>query len=246
MKKTVMLIYGGEGYERDISIKSAENLSRLIDTDKYKLLYVEISKSGAWYLRGGINSRDTGATLTYPVLLGGASGILVNGVLIHIDAAVIALHGDHGEDGMIQGALAAAHIKYVGQDVYAAAATSDKAYTKLIAERLGIRTAGWLLAVSEDEKTARIRAEEKLGYPMFIKPARLGSSFGAHPVRSREDFDFAYLDAQKYGDGRVLIEELIDISYELECALFDDGVRIISPNGRILSDGRFYDYKSKY
>lgn len=245
MKKSIALIYGGEGCEREISIKSAENLASYIDGNQYKILPIEISKSGDWYLRKSVCEKKDGIPV-YPVFVDGVSGFLANGAIIHIDGAIICLHGDFGEDGAVQGALKTAHIKYLGQEVITAAITSDKAFTKLAAERLGIPTAKWELCVDEEPKSARLRAEKSVGYPMFIKPARLGSSFGAHPVLSREDFDTAYLDAQSMGCGRVLIEELVDISYELECALFDDGVRIISPNGKILSNGAFYDFEAKY
>ena len=240
MKKRVALIYGGEGAERDISKNSAKNLCSQIDKDKYDVLSIEILENGNWNA-----VTENGKYIdTYPIMLGGVSGFLLNGKILQTDCAIPCLHGDFGEDGVVQGALIAAHIKYVGQDVYASAITSDKAYSKLVANSLGIPTANWI-ASDGGTDTAKAKAEASLSYPMFIKPARLGSSYGAAPVRSEEDFKSAYAYARSF-DKRVLIEELIDFDYEVECALFDAGERKISAGGRVLSGGRFYDFDSKY
>ena len=250
MKKTVALISGGEGYEREISELSANNLFSLIDKDRYKILRIHINRKGEWYIRQGLCEKynDTGfedTVPTFPVMLGGVSGFLVGGKVLAVDCAIPCLHGDFGEDGTVQGALSVSHISYVGQDVYASALTSDKAYTKLAAEHLNIPTARWILSDDESWDTARTRAEVNFGYPMFIKPARLGSSCGAHPVTEKEEFYEAFRDAKSY-DKRIIIEEHISFEYELECALFDDGTRAVFPGGRVLTGGAFYDFRSKY
>lgn len=241
MKKKVALIYGGEGFERDISILSAKNLYSQIDKNNYDVLRIEILKNGCWKAV----TEDEKYIDAYPVLLNGESGFLIDGKIVATDCAIPCLHGDYGEDGVIQGALTAAHVNYVGQDVYASAATSDKAFTKLAAAHLGIPTASWIISDGDDDATVKEKAERQLKYPMFIKPARLGSSYGATPVSTAADFDEAYSSARRF-DKRVLIEELIDFDYEVECALFDVGERKISAGGRVLSSGRFYDFNSKY
>lgn len=241
MKKKVALIYGGEGVERDISKRSAKNLYSLIDKEKYDVLPIEISSDGNWKAvsEGGkyIN--------TYPIMIDGRSGFLLNGEIISVDCAIPCLHGDFGEDGTVQGALTIAHIKYVGQDVYASAMTADKTYAKLAAAHLGIPTAAWTVTNLDDIRDAMSWAEKNLSYPMFIKPARLGSSYGASPVRTRDDFAKAYALARSF-DKRVLIEDLIEFDYEVECALLDVGEKKISAGGRVLSGGKFYDFDSKY
>lgn len=241
MKKKVALIYGGEGVERDISKRSAKNLYSLIDKAKYDVLQIEISKNGNWKAV----TEDEKYIDTYPIMIDGHSGFLLNGEIISVDCAIPCLHGDFGEDGAVQGALTLAHVKYVGQDVYASAMTADKAYAKLAASHLGIPTADWLVTDCDNVRGAISKAENKLSYPMFIKPARLGSSYGASPVRTRDDFADAYASARSFGK-RVLIEELIDFDYEVECALLDFGERKISAGGRVLSGGKFYDFDSKY
>lgn len=241
MKKKVALIYGGEGVERDISKTSAKNLYSLIDKTKYDVIPIEISKNGNWVFR----TKDGKYIDTYPIMINGVSGFLMNGSILSVDCAIPCLHGDFGEDGTVQGALTLAHIKYVGQDVYASAMTGDKAYAKLAATHLGIPTADWILTDCDSVRHAVSKAEQSLSYPMFIKPTRLGSSYGASPVRTPDDFAPAYNLARSY-DNRVLIEELIDFDFEVECALLDVGERKISAGGRVLSGGKFYDFDSKY
>ena len=241
MKKKVALIYGGEGIERDISKRSADNLYSLIDKNKYDVLRIEIQKNGNWQA-----AADDGKYInTYPVLLDGVSGFLFDGEVMPTDCVLPCLHGDFGEDGTVQGALTLAHLKYVGQDVYASAITSDKAYAKLVAKQLGIPTADWIVCDGEEADSAKLKAEKHLGYPLFIKPARLGSSYGAAPVKSAEEFSGAYAYAKGF-DKRLVIEKLISFDYESECALFDAGERKISAGGRVLSGGSFYDFNSKY
>jgi len=254
MKRTVALIFGGEGVEHQISEASARNIASLIDTDTYDLLLVGITRCGEWYIYNGTRDKiENGAwqkdkkhlVKTYPVKLGGESGFLSDGKIIPVCCAIPCLHGNFGEDGIIQGALTAAHINYVGQDIYASASTSDKSYTKLAAEYLRIPTARYIVSTAQNPKIARTDAEKKLKYPMFLKPARLGSSYGAHPVRNAEDFEKAYTDAYSY-DGRVLIEELVDVRYELECAFLESEGILLAPYGKITTDGTFYDYDKKY
>ena len=239
MKKTVALVYGGEGEEREISRLSAENLLLLIDECRYSVIRVEIDPRGCWYIEG-----DEERIPTFPVMLDGESGLLAGGKIIPIDCAVPCLHGDFGEDGAVQGLLSSAHIRYIGQDVYASAVTADKAYTKAIAEHLGIRTARWVSTWETDADKARQIAEASLSYPMFIKPTRLGSSIGARAVTSSDELCSAYREARRLSS--VIIEERIEVEYEIECALFDDGARLLNPRGRILSEGRTYGFEEKY
>ena len=252
LKKNIALISGGRGYEHDISELSAKNLFSLIDGNRYTVFLIHINKDGNWYISRNeckryikFSSEREKFDECFPARLCGISGIFSGEKLLPIDCAIPCLHGDFGEDGSVQGALTTAGIAYIGQDVYASAVTSDKIYTKLAAERLNIPTAKWTFSDGTDPAHAKRKAEEVLSYPLFIKPARLGSSYGAHPIFSESEFEAAYRDALKY-DSRILIEELVIFDYELECALFDNGKREIIPGGKILSGGAFYDFNSKY
>ncbi len=243
MKKTVALIFGGEGCEREISRLSAKNLAELIDKTKYELIFIHIDEGGGWHFADKAEFQSLNNT--FPAKLGEESGFISKNGLIKTDCAIPCLHGDFGEDGVIQGALTAAHIPYIGQDVFASAITADKAYTKLMAEHIGIPTANYIVCSESDPYNARLAAEKNLSYPMFIKPARLGSSFGASPVYCEGEFISAYNSAKAYSD-KILIEELVEFEYELECAYFNDGAPLVSVGGRVLSGGKFYDFGAKY
>ncbi len=250
--KALALIFGGEGHERRVSelgaCSEAQKLSPLFD-----LIKIGISPVGDWYIYRGADEkiksgtwyRDTeNLTPTYPIRLGGESGFFTDNGIIAVDAAFPLLHGDRGEDGIIQGALRAAHIPYIGSDVIPSAVTADKAYTKIIAEHLGIPTVPWLAPRGRDKRRIKREAEVRLGYPLFIKPRTLGSSIGAYPVRCPCDFYPAYTDASSYGD--VIIERLVEVSYELEFAHYRGTKSFISSPGIVASHGAFYDYSLKY
>lgn len=252
MKKTVALIYGGEGVEGSISRCSAKNLYSMISKEKYEVIPVFISHGGSWYISdtdpfGALPTRA--ARPTYPVMLHGRSGLLSEGGIKAVDVAFPTLHGDFGEDGIIQGALDAAHIRYVGCKVGAGALCADKIYTKAVADGLGIRTARWIAECgmsAEDRKRARQRTEELLGFPVFIKPSCLGSSVGASAVYNGDSFDKAYISAARFG-GRVLIEELIPVAYEVECAFLSYGKeKLYSASGIVQTDGAVYGFAEKY
>ncbi len=241
MKKRIALIYGGEGRERKISVESAKSIFRFIDREIYEPIPVHISERGEWFLLS-----DGEEIPTFPIMKNGASGLYTENGVLKIDAAIPILHGDFGEDGKIQGALDTAHIAYVGCGVCAGALTSDKILTKTVADRLGIPTARWVAGYGESGRDSALReALEKFGFPMFVKPSGLGSSIGAQRVDTAEEFISAYREAARF-DGRVLIEELVSIKEEAECAYLDFGTPMICATGRVKCGGEFYSYEAKY
>ncbi len=252
MKKTLALIFGGEGAERHISESGAVALISKL-TKSTELLKIGISPDGDWFIYRGANEKiengewllSDALTPTYPVRLSGVSGFYTEDGIVRADAAFPLLHGDFGEDGIIQSALKSAHIPYIGSPTAPSAISADKAYTKIVAEHLGIPTVPWMIPEGKSTLSARLEAEKRLGYPMFIKPRALGSSIGAHPVHNSGEFAAAYKDAAG-AHGGAIIEQLIDIAAELEFALYDGEKRFISRAGVILSQGRFYDYAAKY
>ncbi len=245
MKKTIALIYGGEGCEREVSKASAENLYSMIDKTLYEVMLVFIADDGCWFIKQALN--EQGGIPTYPVRINSRSGFFQNGKVLAVSLAVIALHGDCGEDGIIQGALDSAHIKYIGCDVFSSSVCCDKIYTKIIAEHLGIPTADWIFSTENEDTDMLVRrCEQSIGYPLFVKPARLGSSIGISRAKNRKELTNALLKARKYSS-RLLIEQAIDAECEIECGFFDsDGTEHISPSGKILTSGIFYDYDQKY
>lgn len=248
MKRRIALFFGGQGVEHKISESSAYTLYTFIDKAIYEVLPIGIKRDGSMHAYlGNPEKIKSGEWATdeslYPVKLV-RGGIDFCTETKKTDLAIIALHGDFGEDGILQGALSAHQIDYIGEDTSACAASHDKAYTKAIARLLSIPTAEWVISYTTDAAEARRIAEAALSYPMFIKPARLGSSFGAHPVLTASDFESAYLDARSMSK-RVLVEEKIDVAYELECAYLGlkPGTYAV---GRVNSGGKFYDYDKKY
>lgn len=246
MKKSVALIFGGEGCERDISIRSAQSIYEMIDREKFSVLPVYISENGDWYALRQMPKGEIPCDIpTFPVRIDGKSGFLVKGHVGTVSVALPILHGEYGEDGVIQGALEAAHIPYIGCDVISGALTSDKAYTKAVAASLGIPTAKWVCSDNRTRDEVKSLAEQAFGYPMFIKPARRGSSIGASRVDTAEDFYPAYDAAALHG--RVIVEECIPVSCEVECGFLSLGEKtVISPSGTIDTRGNFYDYEAKY
>ena len=238
MKPTVALIHGGEGYEHDISLLGAKNLSAMICREKYEVIPVLIDKNGNWLTDGG-------KTQVFPVLLGKESGLLSERGLLRLDIAIPLLHGDRGEDGAVIGALKSAHIKFIGCDILPSALTADKISAKLIARALGIPTADFVFSTDADRDGAVERAEKALTYPMFVKPSGLGSSIGISKAYDKDGLIRAYENALKYSK-RILIENTVEVKRELECAFADfGGKRFITPPGEVLIRG-FYDFDKKY
>ncbi len=254
MKKTLALIFGGESAERAVSERGAYEIIKR-EEEKFSLLKIGITPEGSWYIYKGANEKIKDGSWrldfeslvpTYPVILGGESGFISDGEVIGADLAFPLLHGSFGEDGIIQGALTAAHIPYLGSRVTPSAITADKAYTKIIAEYLGIPTLPWFAPFGKDKRKIKKEAEKLLGYPMFIKPRTQGSSIGASPVRTPRDFYRAYEAAAKVSTDGVIIERLAEVSAELEFAHYSGTKKLISGEGVIYSHGNFYDYGAKY
>ena len=229
---TVMLIYGGRGLEREVSILGAQHLLPRIRGD-FRPLPVLIDKDGRWLNEG-------------KELLLCRGGVLKDGEFIKTDCAIPLLHGDYGEDGRVQGALDCASIPYVGCDGVVGAICRNKYIVKAVADRLSVPTLPCLLAVrGEDTDGIANECERKIGYPLFLKPTSLGSSVGASQVRSREELKEALSLAFTLTD-RVIVEPLLADKRELECGyLRIKGKDLFTKCGEILCEG-FYDYQKKY
>jgi len=241
MKKRIALVYGGASKEHDVSVKGYGYMRALLRDTEYEILPVYIGIDGGWTIR--IRDKDTPA---YPTRKGGGSLYTEYG-FIKIDGVIPLLHGVGGEDGAIQGALEVTGIPYVGARVCASAVCLDKSLTKTVARSLGIPTVDDVSFLGQaDTEEALSLCREKLGFPMFIKPRRLGSSVGAYPAWTEDDFRLHFDEAMSLGDNLVLVERMIENKRELECAFLENnGKRIITPPGEILVDG-FYGREEKY
>lgn len=260
MSKTrVAVIFGGVSSEHDISLKSAVNVIENIPADKYDVVCVGITRKGRWlYYPGEVrfiatgewerNNDCTSAVLSPDPIHKGLITI-ENGVATvrKIDVVFPILHGRNGEDGTIQGLLELAKIPYVGCGVLASASCMDKAVTHTILDYNGIRTAKWDMILDREmnhltEKCEKIA--EKLGFPLFVKPANSGSSIGVSRADNLEQLSEAVRLAFSHDD-KVIIEECIT-GRELEVAVFGYDAPFASFVGEIASCKEFYDFDAKY
>jgi len=220
------IVFGGVSEEHPVSVKSAREVARHLDAARYEPFYIGITERGAWRLCDGPqdgwqNGRGR------PVVLSpdrGVHGLLVledgRYETIRLDLVLPVLHGRLGEDGAIQGLLELAGIPYVGCDIQASALCMDKSLTYLIARSAGIATPEfWTLTGDEPVDP------DDLSYPVFVKPARSGSSFGVSKVSRAEDLPAAIRTARQY-DAKVLIEEAV-VGSEVGCAILGSGLDLI-------------------
>ena len=256
MKKQVAVIFGGMSSEHEVSCMSVVNVVNGFDYEKYDVTLIGITKEGKWILTDSLDSIQDGSWRegeTVAVISPDRSkqGLLIlgEGTCEHrkIDVIFPVLHGKYGEDGTIQGLFEMSGIPYVGCDVLSSAAAMDKISTKIFVDQLGIRQANYVADIAKDtrdwEKTAE-QVEEKLGYPVFVKPSNAGSSCGVSKACNREELKEALELAKKY-DTRVLIEEMI-CGHEVECAVLGGDEPRASKVGEVLAAAEFYDYEAKY
>lgn len=234
-RRAVALLYGGQGCEREVSRRSRDHLLPLLDGVKYNIRQVFIDRAGGWLC-------EEGEVFPYQ------RGLLCpkKNEKYPVDCAIPLLHGDYGEDGRIQGALDCAGIPYIGCSAAAGAICRDKALVKMISARLGIPTLPFILLLRSEGMDYALRsAEERVGYPLFLKPASLGSSIGAARADSRDMLKEALSVAFGMTD-RVVIEPFLDDRRELECGYFSTKCKEIFTNpGEILHNG-VYGYDEKY
>ncbi|MFD9869362.1 D-alanine--(R)-lactate ligase VanA-Sc [Streptomyces niveus] len=215
----VGIIFGGCSEEHSVSVKSAREVARNLDVEKYEPFYVGITRSGAWLLCDGPAPDWESAGGCRPVVLSpdrGVHGLLVleqgRYGTIRLDVVLPVLHGRLGEDGAIQGLLELSGIPYAGCDIQSSALCMDKSLTYLVAGRAGIATPNFWTVTADDKIDAG-----GLTYPVFVKPARSGSSFGVTKVSRKDELPGAVETARRY-DSKVLIEEAV-VGSEIGCAV---------------------------
>ncbi len=212
------IIFGGCSEEHAISVKSAQEIAKHLDAEKYEPFYIGITKSGAWKLCDGPDPQWENDRCQPAVLSPDRSvhGLLVleqeHYKMIRLDVVFPVLHGKLGEDGAMQGLLELSGIPYVGCDVQSSALCMDKSLAYVVARNAGIATPNsW--AVTENEQID----PGQFPYPVFVKPARSGSSFGVSKVSWQEELPRAMETARQY-DSKVLIEEAV-VGSEVGCAI---------------------------
>ncbi|MGA2211880.1 MAG: D-alanine--D-alanine ligase family protein [Bryobacteraceae bacterium] len=218
MQTRVAVIYGGRSGEHEISLRSAQSIIEAMDPRKYEVARYLISKEGEWSPR--------------PILPepGGNPGV---------DVVFPVLHGTFGEDGTMQGLLELANLPYVGAGVLASSISMDKEMMKRVASESGLPVVEYVVVPRFGDAACG-----DLGFPVFVKPANLGSSVGISKARNREELTAAVELARAY-DRKVIVERGIT-GRELECAVLGNEDPIASAPCEILPSREFYDYEDKY
>jgi D-alanine-D-alanine ligase len=254
--KRVAIICGGRSSEHEISCISAGGVIAAIDRTKYQPIIIGITKTGRWvHIDESFPLRIVDGSLPVipedsPSIVADVSGFTFNGVPLDIDIVFPLLHGPFGEDGTIQGMLEMADIDYVGSGVLASAVAMDKSFAKPIFASYGIKVAeGFTITRQDwiDGQSSIIKQTASLSYPVFVKPARGGSSRGTNKVKSEAELTAAINEAFTF-DSKVMIENAV-IGSEIECAVLEiAGKPQASVVGKISIDPKFefYDFQAKY
>src|SRR5262245_3978557 len=232
-KLRIGIMFGGCSEEHPVSVKSAREVAKHLDTDKYDPFYIGITKSGAWRLcdgpdAGWENGRSRRVVLSPDRSMRGLL-VLEQGryETIGLDMVLPVLHGKLGEDGAVQGLLELSGIPYAGCDIQSSALCMDKSLAYLVARSAGIATPNFWTVTAGDPVDP-----DRLTYPVFVKPARSGSSFGVSKVSRAEELPAA-VEAARQFDSKVLIEEAVAGS-EVGCAILgNDGDLIAGEVDRI-------------
>jgi D-alanine-D-alanine ligase len=256
-KINLVLLFGGQSSEHDISRLSASTIISYIDIEIFNIYPVGITKEGKWLLYSGEYSKisddnwyDNGEpAIISPDATDKSLIIFAQNTIkkVKVDVVFPALHGLYGEDGSIQGLLEIAKIPYVGCGILASSVSMDKIYTKIIVEQLGIRQAKYIIAYKEDvlDYTKLVtEVTSKLGYPVFVKPSNAGSSMGITKAHDEVELIEGITLAFEH-DRKVLIEENI-VGREIECAVLGNYNPKASGVGEIVSAEEFYDFDAKY
>ena len=265
----VAIVFGGRSSEHAVSCSTAASVLRAIDRDKYDVVPIGIAKDGRWVLvaddpeplrllPGQTPEVDRrGAAVVVPLSTADRSlTVLEPGqpprALGDVDVVFPLLHGPFGEDGTLQGLLDLADVRYVGSGVTASAVMMDKAMMKLVFEAAGLKVGPYVVVTDREwrrDPDAALARAEGLGLPMFVKPARAGSSMGISKVDDASGLRAA-VEAAREHDPKVVIEAAVE-GREIECGVLD-GHRTEPPRGSVLGEAvvvkghAFYDFEAKY
>ena len=258
-KQKVCVLFGGVSSEHEVSLLSATSVIRNIPTDRYEVIPVGITKKGRWlYYPGPVEHLADGSWERYPDCVPAVlSPDAVDRGLIKfegdavsrmkVDVVFPVLHGRGGEDGTVQGLLELAGIPYVGCGVLSSALCMDKAAANLVMDASGIDRCAWDYMTRADlaqfDQIAD-RLEQKLGWPIFVKPANAGSSVGISKAADRAALREAVNLALAH-DSRIVFERFIR-GQEVECAVSGNEVLSVAGPGEILASQEFYTYDDKY
>lgn len=243
----VTLIYGGKSAEHDVSILSAFSILKAIYYSYYEVQAVYITKKGQW-LKGPLFKQAPENEEELHLTLNNSQEITPSSIREENSVIFPVLHGPNGEDGTVQGLFEVLNMPYVGAGVLASACAMDKIVAKQLFEQAGIPQLPYVSVIrrnfKEDAEKIYEECEGSLIYPMFVKPANMGSSVGISKASSRVELTSAIEEAFRY-DRRVIVEQGIE-ARELEVAILGNDEIRTTDAGEIVKDVAFYDYDSKY
>jgi D-alanine-D-alanine ligase len=252
----VGVIYGGKSGEHEVSIASAASVFRHLDPAKYEAVPIKIAKDGQWLLEAeaprSISAAEVHAQQHDLVPVAPADQAIEPTRAFsdrHIDVVFPVLHGPYGEDGTVQGLLELANVPYVGAGVLGSAAGMDKAVMKTLFAARGLPVGPYLVVLRRDWERNRsaiiVRVEDDLHFPVFVKPANLGSSVGISKAKTVREFEEAMALALDF-DRKVVVEAAVPHAREIECAVLGNDDPEASVPGEIVPSREFYDYAAKY
>jgi D-alanine-D-alanine ligase len=246
MKIRVGVVFGGRSGEHEISLRSAESVLRSLDPGKYEVVPIGITHEGKWLSPGKSVALLPPKETIQSTLVKGQPAALTAEPAAHgsVDVIFPVLHGTYGEDGTIQGLFDLANIPYVGAGVLGSAVGMDKDVMKRLLRDAGLPVVDFWAIKKNEIDSFIARYSRELPYPVFVKPANLGSSVGISKVHGVEELRAALTSAAEY-DRKIVIEKGVD-AREIEIAVLGNDDPIASIAGEIIPSREFYDYEAKY
>jgi D-alanine-D-alanine ligase len=272
MKQKIAVLFGGKSGEHEVSLQSAASIVKNLDPSRYEIVLIGIAQNGRWYLQDppptaeevpnalSIREDEHRRVAALP-----EGGLLCGGEELDIDVVFPVLHGPFGEDGTVQGLLDVADLPYVGAGVLGSALGMDKEMAKVLWKAHGLSVVPFIRIDKRDfaseeavgaavgEVTVagtsafehlREQCSSSFGYPLFVKPARVGSSVGISKVEDAEALARALEEALSF-DTKALVEPAVT-GQEVECSVRGNHHPVASTPGEIIPHGGFYDYEAKY
>jgi D-alanine-D-alanine ligase len=250
-KLRVGVIFGGRSGEHEVSIASAASIFKHLDRTLYEPVPIRIEKDGRWALTSKMPTAISAADVLKESATEALQVVEPTAAVSRsgIDVVFPVLHGTYGEDGTVQGLLELANVPYVGCGVLASAAGMDKAVMKKLFIHHGLPVGPFITTLrhewERDSAAITRRVRDELTYPVFVKPANLGSSVGISKAKSDGDFETAMTLALQF-DRKVVIEAAVPNARELECAVLGNDDPEASLPGEVIPSREFYDYEAKY
>jgi D-alanine-D-alanine ligase len=244
------ILYGGRSAEHQVSVVSARSVMEALDPDRFEVVPIAITRAGAWLLpdRSPLELTASDGALPEVEAAGTELAVRPEQGVGGVDVVFPILHGPFGEDGTVQGLFELADLPYVGSGVLASALAMDKAMAKVVLAQAGLPQAPYLVVPERDWRADpdRVAAEVggRLAYPVFTKPARLGSSIGISKVKTPDGLAAGLADAFAH-DTKALVEQGV-AARELECGVLGNDAPEASVVGEVVPGHEFYDFEAKY